>query len=285
MSYRGAAPPAPLNDNPFEVSDASILLLSNLLRLTYHLLNAFPSPLEFLDTQEPAFLEGLEAAGYLQRLDTSEARITARYQHALTKMRFAAHSEEFLTRAGVRKVHGSTVQFFNETPVSDPFVHVMVGSLPPSKQALVTPVGCPTSGWTPIGSPDEADGTIHFTVSHAGFWPLTVVFDMNPQDLPIEDRYRTAESESDPEAEFYADRRRNRGEPSRRSSRAALEEDSTSDSDDGGYGGNTMRGGRRESAYGRTASRANSMAASTSARSAGAGGRARSNSRSGSTRY
>lgn len=47
-------------------------------------------------------------------------------------MRFAAHSEEFLTRAGVRKVHGSTVQFFNETPVSDPFVHVMV-AIPPSQ--------------------------------------------------------------------------------------------------------------------------------------------------------
>lgn len=48
--------------------------------------------------------------GFVQRLDTSEARITARYQHALTKMKFAAHSEEFLTRAGVRKVHRSTVQ-------------------------------------------------------------------------------------------------------------------------------------------------------------------------------
>lgn len=47
---------------------------------------------------------------FVQRLDTSEARITARYQHALTKMKFAAHSEEFLTRAGVRKVHRSTVQ-------------------------------------------------------------------------------------------------------------------------------------------------------------------------------
>lgn len=58
----------------------------------------------------PAFTEGLEAAGYLQRLDTSEKRITARYQHALTKMNFARHSEEFLTQAGVRRVHCSTVQ-------------------------------------------------------------------------------------------------------------------------------------------------------------------------------
>ncbi|KAM0753599.1 hypothetical protein T439DRAFT_377771 [Meredithblackwellia eburnea MCA 4105] len=157
--------------------------------------------------EEPAFLEGLEAAGYLQRLDTSESRITARYQHALTKMKFAAHSEEFLTRAGVRKVHGSTVQFFNETPVSDPFVHVMVGSLPPAAQALITPVGCPTSGWTPIGSPDEADGTVHFTVSHAGYWPLTVVFDANPQDMARENdpRWKSAEplSDSDSEQEYY----------------------------------------------------------------------------------
>lgn len=51
----------------------------------------------------------------LQRLDTSEARITARYQHALTKMKFAAHSEEFLGRAGVRKVHRSTVQYVSLT--------------------------------------------------------------------------------------------------------------------------------------------------------------------------
>ncbi|GAA5862289.1 hypothetical protein JCM3774_004852 [Rhodotorula dairenensis] len=144
---------------------------------------------------EPAFLAGLEAAGYLQRLDTSEARITARYQHALTKMKFAAHSEEFLGRAGVRKVHRSTVQFFNEDPVADPFVHVLVGSLPPSRQELVTPRGCETSGWTPIECPDEADGTIHFTMSHPGFWPVTVVFDCN-QDVAKEDRYAGTE-ESD----------------------------------------------------------------------------------------
>ncbi|GAA5993875.1 hypothetical protein JCM11641_007929 [Rhodosporidiobolus odoratus] len=155
----------------------------------------------------PDFLAGLEAAGYLQRLDTSEARITARYQHALSKMQFAAHSEEFLTRAGVKKVHRSTVQFFNETPVSDPFVHVMVGSLPPSRQALVTPSACETSGWTPIGSPNEADGTIHFTVSHPGFWPITVVFDRNQSDLAKEDKYASiraaddhSDSDSDPEA-------------------------------------------------------------------------------------
>ena len=115
----------------------------------------------------PALEIQLAYATPAERLDTSEARITARYQHALTKMyvflhflmtkggptplrtncrKFAAHSEEFLTRAGVRVVHGSTVQFFNETPVSDPFVHVMVGSLPPSRQALITPVGCSTTG-------------------------------------------------------------------------------------------------------------------------------------------
>ena len=44
--------------------------------------------------------------GYLQRLDTSETRITARFQHGLSKMGFAAYSEEFCNLAGVRKVHG-----------------------------------------------------------------------------------------------------------------------------------------------------------------------------------
>lgn len=113
-------------------------------------------------------MAGLEAAGYLQRLDTSEARITARFQHALTKMQFAAHSEEFCGRAGIKKVHRSTVQFFNEDPVADPFVHIQVATLPRPRQALVTPKGCETSGWTPIGSEDEADGTVHYTVSHPG---------------------------------------------------------------------------------------------------------------------
>ncbi|GAA6027009.1 hypothetical protein JCM8097_006036 [Rhodosporidiobolus ruineniae] len=145
----------------------------------------------------PNFLAGLEAAGYLQRLDTSEKRITERYQHALAKMQFAAHSEEFLTRAGVRKVHRSTVQFFNENPVSDPFVHVMVGSLPPSAQAFVEPRGCLESVWTPIRSPDEADDTIHFTVSHDGFWPLTVVFDVNQADLFREDKYAGLDDNGD----------------------------------------------------------------------------------------
>ncbi|KAI5477496.1 hypothetical protein MNV49_006342 [Pseudohyphozyma bogoriensis] len=148
---------------------------------------------------EPLFLEGLEAAGYLQRLDTSEDRITARYQHGLEKMNFAAHSEEFLTRSGVHKVHGSTVQFFNEDPVSDPFVHVLVGSLPPSRQALVTPSGLGTSGWTPINSPDEAHGTLHFTVSHSGFWPVTVVFDSNPTPEMIRQENRFAAADSDSE--------------------------------------------------------------------------------------
>ncbi|POY70262.1 hypothetical protein BMF94_6848 [Rhodotorula taiwanensis] len=150
---------------------------------------------------EPAFLAGLEAAGYLQRLDTSEARITSRYQHALTKMKFAAHSEEFLTRMGVRKVHRSTVQFFNEEPVSDPFVHVLVGSLPSSRQSLITPRGCETSGWTPIECEDEADGTIHFTMSHPGFWPVTVVFDCNQQDVGREDKYAGIRGAADSDSE------------------------------------------------------------------------------------
>ncbi|GAA5909503.1 hypothetical protein JCM5296_006056 [Sporobolomyces johnsonii] len=166
-----------------------------------------PPPLNDNPFVAPDFLAGLEAAGYLQRLDTSEARITARYQHALAKMQFAAHSEEFLTRAGVKKVHRSTVQFFSEEPTPmDPFVHVMVGSLPPSRQALVTPRGCETSGWTPIGSPDEADGTVHFTVSYPGFWPVTVVFDCNQSDLAKEDKYaslRAAHDDSDSDPEAY----------------------------------------------------------------------------------
>ncbi|GAA5888081.1 hypothetical protein JCM6882_000275 [Rhodosporidiobolus microsporus] len=166
----------------------------------------------------PDFLAGLEAAGYLQRLDTSEERITARYQHALAKMSFAAHSEEFLTRAGVKKVHRSTVQFFNETPVSDPFVHVLVGSLPPRKHTVVLPRGgVAESSWTPIGSPDEADGTTHFTMNHDGFWPVTVVFDIN-HDVGKEDRYAGIryDNESDSDAEAYL------GGPSR-SRRAGLQ--------------------------------------------------------------
>ncbi|GJN88529.1 hypothetical protein Rhopal_001495-T1 [Rhodotorula paludigena] len=196
---------------------------------------------------EPAFLAGLEAAGYLQRLDTSEARITARYQHALTKMQFASHSEEFLTRAGVKKVHRSTVQFFSEDPTPhDPFVHVMVGSLPPSRQSLVTPRGCETSGWTPIGSPDEADGTIHFTVSHPGFWPVTVVFDANSNDLGREDNYASIraqddESDSDPEA-YLGAVSSGRG---RRGSYAGR----------GSYGGEGTSYGGAGSAYGRSSSR------------------------------
>ncbi|GAA5888074.1 hypothetical protein JCM6882_000273 [Rhodosporidiobolus microsporus] len=152
----------------------------------------------------PDFLAGLEAAGYLQRLDTSEERITARYQHALAKMSFAAHSEEFLARAGVKKVHRSTVQFFNEAPVSDPFVHVLVGSLPPSRQELITPRGCETSGWTPIRSEQEAAGTRHFTVSHDGFWPMIVVFDTN-HDMDKEDKYAGIryDNESDSDLEGY----------------------------------------------------------------------------------
>ncbi|ORY55338.1 hypothetical protein BCR35DRAFT_335632 [Leucosporidium creatinivorum] len=194
-----------------------------------------PNPFE-----EPAFLEGLEAAGYLQRLDTSEARITARYQHALNKMQFAAHSEEFLTRAGVRKVHGSTVQFFNEDPVSDPFVHVMVGSLPSNRQALVTPHQLATSGWTPIGSPDEADGTMHFTVSHPGFWPITVVFDSNPSDMGREDRFALADEgyvSSDSQAHLRSARGSSRRRRSSRSRRAAAYDSSSGSEDEEDAGG------------------------------------------------
>ncbi|BGP13951.1 hypothetical protein JCM10213v2_001889 [Rhodosporidiobolus nylandii] len=193
--------------------------------------------------ESPDFLAGLEAAGYLQRLDTSEARITARYQHALSKMQFAAHSEEFLTRAGVKKVHRSTVQFFNEIPVSDPFVHVMVGSLPPARQALVTPRGCETSGWTPIGSPDEADGTVHFTVSHPGFWPVTVVFDVNQSDLAKEDKYasiRAADDNSDSDPEAYLSLGAGGGSSSRRAaSRSRGMSSSQGYGNGGGAGGSS----------------------------------------------
>ncbi|GAA5978481.1 hypothetical protein JCM10908_004372 [Rhodotorula pacifica] len=191
---------------------------------------------------EPAFLAGLEAAGYLQRLDTSEARITARYQHALTKMKFAAHSEEFLGRAGVKKVHRSTVQFFNEDPVADPFVHVLVGSLPPSRQELITPRGCETTGWTPIECPDEADGTIHFTMSHPGFWPVTVVFDCN-SDVTTEDKYsgiRAADDSESDDAEGYL--------PGMRSSRSAR---GYSSSAYGGYGAGASSSRARSSSRGR----------------------------------
>ncbi|TNY20261.1 hypothetical protein DMC30DRAFT_265894, partial [Rhodotorula diobovata] len=234
-----------------------------------------------LISRRPKFLAGLEAAGYLQRLDTSEARITARYQHALSKMSFAAHSEEFLTRAGVRKVHRSTVQFFTEDPTPmDPFVHVMVGSLPPSRRAEVTPRGCETSSWVPIGSEDEAEGTIHFSVTHPGFWPLTVVFDCNREDLDREDRYSSIradddDSESDPEdylpptssrrrrgstaSRAYESRRdslfddagyrssRSARGASRQNSYAANDEDSTSDDDDDYGRRSSRRPARRES--------------------------------------
>ncbi|GAA6061609.1 hypothetical protein JCM10212_000917 [Sporobolomyces blumeae] len=164
--------PAPINDNPFANLD---------------------------------FNAGLEAAGYLQKLDVSEERITARFQHGLEKAAFAAHSEEFCGQQGVRKVHRSVVQFFHEDPTPmDPFVHVIVGTLPPPEQAIVTPRGGKQSTWTPIGSDQEAPGTAHFTVSIKGFWPITVVFDSNQANAAREDRYRRInpddDSESDPEA-------------------------------------------------------------------------------------
>lgn len=231
---------------------------------------------------EPAFLAGLEAAGYLQRLDTSEARITARYQHALTKMKFAAHSEEFLTRAGVRKVHRSTVQFFNEDPVADPFVHVLVGSLPPSRQVLITPTGCETTGWTPIECPDEADGTIHFTMSHPGFWPVTVVFDCN-QDTAREDKYAGLSEDEESDLGYHSSGSRGYSSSAyggygagRSSSRPRSSSRGRRDSAGfytGGmagsqYGGDSdaySRGGDGYG-YGRTSSRHNSYAASGSGR-------------------
>jgi len=51
----------------------------------------------------------------------------------------------------------------------DPFVHVIVGTLPPSEEAIVQPIGSNIeSSWVPINSRNEADGTIHFTVSIKG---------------------------------------------------------------------------------------------------------------------
>ncbi|GAA5864435.1 hypothetical protein JCM5353_001651 [Sporobolomyces roseus] len=190
MAPRGLTGPAPLNDNPFA---------------------------------HPDFNAGLEAAGYLQKLDTSEERITARFQHGLEKADFAAHSEEFCGQQGVRKVHRSVVQFFHEDPTPmDPFVHVIVGTLPPSEEAIVQPIGSGIeSSWVPINSRNEADGTIHFTVSIKGFWPITVVFDRNQSNMAREDRYARInpddDSESDPEA--YLDGA-NYSRSNRRSSRS-----------------------------------------------------------------
>lgn len=45
---------------------------------------------------------------------TNESAITFRYQSFLTHMRYAELSENFLTEVGVKKVFGSTVQFFCE---------------------------------------------------------------------------------------------------------------------------------------------------------------------------
>ncbi|GAA5868504.1 hypothetical protein JCM8547_006293 [Rhodosporidiobolus lusitaniae] len=209
----------------------------------------------------PDFLAALEAAGYLQRLDTSEKRITERYQHALSKMQFAAHSEEFLTRAGVKKVHRSTVQFFNEDPVADPFVHVQVGTLPPSKQGFAEPRGCTESIWTPIRSSQEAEGTRHFTVSFEGFWPVTVVFDINQSQT--EDKYSGIryddESDSDPEQYLGPSRSRRTG---------GMSGTQYASSSYGGMGG---AGGTSSSRYGRGSSRRNSYAAGAGDESSSSG--------------
>ncbi|GAA5847513.1 hypothetical protein JCM3766R1_005336 [Sporobolomyces carnicolor] len=168
-----------------------------------------PPPLNPNPFANPDFNAGLEAAGYLQKLDTSEERITARFQHGLEKANFAAHSEEFCGQQGVRKVHRSVVQFFHEEPTPmDPFVHVIVGTLPPPEAATVTPIGSRAeSHWVPIQSKYEAEGTMHFTVSIKGFWPITVVFDSNQNDLAREDRYAriNPDDDSESDAEAYLD--------------------------------------------------------------------------------
>ncbi|GAA5997272.1 hypothetical protein JCM5350_007873 [Sporobolomyces pararoseus] len=180
-----------------------------------------PPPLNPNPFAHPDFNAGLEAAGYLQKLDTSEERITARFQHGLEKANFAAYSEEFCGQMGVRKVHRSVVQFFHEEPTPmDPFVHVIVGTLPPPEAAQVTPIGLNRdSSWVPIGSKYEAEGTIHFTVSINGFWPITVVFDSNQNDLAREDKYARINPDDDSESdvEAYLDG----GYGGRRSSRSA----------------------------------------------------------------
>ncbi|GAA5888706.1 hypothetical protein JCM16303_003059 [Sporobolomyces ruberrimus] len=165
-----------------------------------------PAPLNDKPFAHPDFNAGLEAAGYLQKLDTSEERITARYQHGLEKANFAAHSEEFCGQQGVRKVHRSVVQFFHEEPTPmDPFVHVIVGTLPPREEAIVAPIGSKyDSHWVPINSRIEAPGTMHFAVSIAGFWPIIVVFDSNQADLEKEDRYSRINPDDDPESDVEA---------------------------------------------------------------------------------
>jgi hypothetical protein len=146
----------------------------------------FPADLSLSSPFSPDFLGGLEAAGYLQRLDVSESRITARFQHGLAKMNYPSLSEAFTRQAGIKTVHRSTVQFFNEAPISDPYVHVMVGALP-------APVPFSPSRdveWVAIQSNTEAEGTSHWTLSVKGFWPLTVVFDVNQSHLFREDNVR-----------------------------------------------------------------------------------------------
>ncbi|GAA5931870.1 uncharacterized protein JCM15063_001590 [Sporobolomyces koalae] len=196
--------------------------------------------------EHPDFKAGLEALGYLQDMDRSEERITARFQHGLEKANFAAHSEEFCGQQGVRKVHRSVVQFFHEEPSPiDPFVHVIVGTLPPDMPAHITPVGFDKeSHWVPIRSRIEADGTRHFTVSIQGFWPITVVFDSNQAKLDRENSFARInpddDSESDPEA--YLDRgyARSTRRASSRSRRA---------SGYGGVGRSSSRSSRRRYDY------------------------------------
>ncbi|GAA5830722.1 hypothetical protein JCM3766R1_003403 [Sporobolomyces carnicolor] len=155
------------------------------------------------------FTRGLEALGYREPFDTSEAKGTERYQHGLEEAHFAAHSEEFCRQQGVRKVHRSVVRFFLQVPTRiDPFVHILVDTLPPRDSVTVTPLRSRVgSTWVPIGSKYEAEGTIHFTVSIRGFFPITVVFDSNQNDLAEEDRYPriTPDDNSDSDPEEYLD--------------------------------------------------------------------------------
>lgn len=127
-----------------------------------------------------------------------------------------------------------------------------------------------TSGWTPIGSPDEADGTMHFTVSHPGFWPITVVFDSNPSDMGREDKvsccssclqlhevadhsfllleqYALAdEGYVSDEAQLRSARGSSRRRRSSRSRRAAAYDSSSDSGEDDGYA--SAAGGYRRSA-------------------------------------
>jgi hypothetical protein len=55
--------------------------------------------------------------------------------------------------------------------LADPFIHVILTELPPDEIHIISLPGEATSVWTPIRSPDEAEGTRHFLVTGTrGFW-------------------------------------------------------------------------------------------------------------------